>query len=109
MEEKALNISVSSNEIKAVAADLISIEFNNSYAVLSFVQTYRSMSEKESEELTLNGVVTSRVMLSWEHLARFSFELANFIKSTRSEAEKNSKKAFEIANGIKKMTEAKDE
>ena len=108
MDEKTFNISVSPNELKAVAADLINMEFNNGYVVLSFIQTYASMPEDESKPLIRNGVVMSRVMLSWEHLARFSADLNNFVKSTKENAEKNTQKAFELVENMK-LFEAKNE
>lgn len=108
MDEKIFNISVSPNELKAVAADLINMEFNNSYVVLSFIQTYTSMPEDENKPPIRNGVVMSRVMLSWEHLVRFSANLADFIKATKSHAEKNSQKAFELVENIK-LPEVKNE
>lgn len=101
IRKENLNISVSPNELKAVAADLINLEINNSYVVLSFVQTYAVLPDDDDKPLVRDGVVMSRVMLSWEHVARFSSDLANFVKATKGVAEKNSQKAFAIVENLK--------
>ena len=103
MEDKNiqnLKIIVSPNEMKAVAANLINVEYNNSYVILSFIQTYAVTSDEENQTPTRNGVVTARVMLSWEHFARFYSNTADFFKATKDKAGKFSKSAFDFVDNM---------
>lgn len=104
MDEKTFNISVPPSELKAVAADLITVEYNNSYVVLSFIQTYEVT--KDGDTSARAGTLTGRVMLSWEHFARFYSEMSKFFKATKDKAEKNSKQAFEF---VEKMTTVEED
>lgn len=95
-----LKIAVLPNEMKAVAADLITTEYNNGYVVLNFIQTYAVAPEEGNQPPTRNGVVTARVMLSWEHFARFYSNTAEFFKATKNMAEKLSKSAFDFVDNM---------
>jgi len=95
-----LKIIVSPDEMKAVAADLINVEYSNSYVVLNFIQTYAVMPDDENQPPTRNGIVTAKVMLSWEHFARFYSSTAEFFKATKNAAEKLSKSAFDFVDNM---------
>lgn len=98
---KKVNISViSPNEMKAVAADLITTEYNGSYVVLNFIQTVDTVTSEENQASTRNGIITARVMLSWEHFARFCSNTAEFLKTTRDSAGKFSKNAFDFVDNM---------
>ena len=100
--EKKININVLAlpNEMKAMSADLINIDYNNGYVFLNFVQTYGVGDDKGKESSTRNGIVTSRVMLSWEQFTNLLSDMANFAKTTKSKAKEISKKAFEFADNM---------
>ncbi len=102
--EKKININVLAlpNEMKAMSADLINIDYNNGYVFLNFVQTYGVGKDngKETDISTRNGIVTSRIMLSWEQFTNLISDMANFVKLTKNKAEKISKKAFEFAENM---------
>lgn len=101
MDKKVnIDIQVSPNEMKAVSADVVDIDYNNNYVFLTFVQTFGVGENKKAKVLTRNGVVMARVMLSWEHFSLLTSDITNFVKETRDKAEKISKKAIEFADNM---------
>jgi|GEM_PF-2953557 len=101
MEKKiTINVSTSPNEMKAMSADVINIDYNNYYVFLTFIQTYNVGEDKELDSSIRNGVVMSRVMMSWEQFARLLSDMAKFAKATKNKAEKISKKAFEFTDNM---------
>lgn len=100
--DKRINVNISAlpSEMKAISADIINIEYSNGYVFLTFVQTYGTDDDEDADIVTRNGLVMSRVMLSWEQCARLLSDMAKFVKSTKDKAEKNSKKAFDFASNM---------
>ena len=100
MEKRKVDVKLlaSQENLKTIAADMVSFESVNGYVTMNFLQTTK---ETETEKgIVRHGIVGSRVMVSWEHFVKLFVDMGVYIKKTQEEAEDQHNYAVKVANNI---------
>lgn len=83
-----MNIMINIDKLENISADGISLEANNGYVIINFLQTIPGVNDEDNTE-TRNAKIASRICLSWNHFIRILPVMMNFAKENQAQIKSN--------------------
>ncbi len=94
-----INITASTEEMKAVTADLVNFETSGGHVTMNFLQTISTSKNRDGVEEKM-GLLMSRVTFSWEYFAELTQQMVYQMKVAQKAAEERHSAAVKYANNF---------